>query len=164
MIGSSLLNALSPAVGRESRSAVDLPTYLGISLDEAKSLDEELTLINERLFGFPEDMSERDREMYLRVIPREPRKTGTAWDESPGIEAKVLSDGRVSYTLSRGELAIFAGAMDAMLKNLAPDKSDSSRTEVYFRVAGAEIEEAEELRDALRRADFASKRQAAKRA
>lgn len=155
LIASCLLNALYPAAGTESESAGDLSGHMGISLDEAESLREELSLINEKLFGLPENISERDREMYRRTAPKEPRKTGTEWDELPAIEAVLLLDGRVSYTLARGELSIFAGAMDAMLKTLAPDKSKHSRAEVSARVDGAAIEEAERLRDELLHADRA---------
>lgn len=164
LIASSLLNSLYPAAGKESESAGDISSHLGISLIEAESLKEELDLIDERLFGLPENMSEQDREMYRRVMPKEPRKTGAPWDGLPAIEADLLPDGRVSYTLARGELSIFAGAIDAMLQNLAPDKSGHSRTEVSARVVGATIEEAEGLRDELRQAGRDSKRQTARRA
>ncbi len=116
-------------------------------------MDDELSIISKELFGFPPNMSDENRERYERVMPKEPRRTDTGWDRLPKIEAELLPDGRVSYALARGELAIFAGAIDEMLRKLAPDKSKSSRTEVWFRVGGVEIEEAEALRDELQRLD-----------
>lgn len=137
----------------EKDAAEQFRTRVGISMVEAWSLDDEMSIIHRRLLGLPENMSEEDRERYERVMPKEPRRTGTVWDDLPKMEAELLPDGRMSYTLARGELAIFANAISEMLRKLASDKSRSSRTEVWFRVGGIEIEEAEELRDELRRLD-----------
>ncbi len=117
------------------------------------SLDDELSIIGDALFGSPENMSEEDRERYEQVMPKKPRKTGTARDGMPKIEAELLPDGRVSYTLARGELSIFAGAIDMMLENLTPRRNKSDHAEVRL-VMGAEIEELEALRDELRRLDW----------
>jgi hypothetical protein len=68
----------------------------------------------------------------------------------PKIEAALLSDGMISYTLARGDLTIFASAIDMMLENLAPRRNESDHAEVRL-VVGAEIEELEALRDELRR-------------
>lgn len=70
----------------------------------------------------------------------------------PKIEAELLPDGRVAHVLARGELSIFAGAVDMMLENLAPHRSESDCVEVRLRV-GAEVEQTEEIRDELRRLD-----------
>jgi len=62
-------------------------------------------------------MSEENGWRYREVMPTEPGKTDTAWDEKPKIDAELLPDGRVAYVLVRGELSIFAGAIDEMLEN-----------------------------------------------
>ena len=149
LIDLSLLNALyrTPKPGNEAVRRIR--SSMGISAEEAMSLDDELSIIGHNLFGHPENMSE-DRERHEQVMPREPRKTGTAWDDMPKIEAELLPDGRISYTLARGELPIFAGAIDMMLENLTPHRNDSGRAEVRL-VVGAEIEDLEALRDELRR-------------
>jgi hypothetical protein len=149
----SLLNALyrNPRPGEEAVRR--LRTLLGVSVEEAMSLDDELSIIGRELFGFPPNMSEKDREMYLKVMPEEPRKTGTVWDELPRIEAELLPDGWLSFVLGRDELNIFAGAIDAMLVNLARHRSEADHAEVRLCV-GAEIEETEAVRDELRRLDW----------
>ena len=125
---------------------------VGVTYTEGKTLYDELSIINRELFGPPQHQSERDRELYEQAMPREPSRTGTAWDSLPKVEAEVLADGRVAYALARGELSIFAGAIDMMLENLAPRRDEQGRAEVRLCV-GAEIEEAEALRDELRRLD-----------
>jgi hypothetical protein len=50
--------------------------------------------------------------------------TDTAWDEMPKIDAELLPDGRIAYVLARGELSMFAGAIDEMLENLAPRRNE----------------------------------------
>jgi hypothetical protein len=125
---------------------------MGVSAEEAMSLDDELSIIGDVLFGSPENMSEEDRERYEQVMPKKPRKTGSAWDDLPKIEAEPLPEGRISYTLARGELSIFAGAIDLMLENLAWHRNETERAEVRL-VMGVEIEELEALRDELRRLD-----------
>lgn len=149
IINLSLVNALPGPVADDS----EFRARVGVSPEEARSLDDELSIIGAKLFGLSPNMSEEDLKRYERVMPKKPRKTGTAWDHLPKIEAESTQDGGVSYVLARGELSIFAGAIDAMLEKLAPDKSKSSRTEVWFRVGGVEIEEAEALRNKLRRMD-----------
>ncbi len=153
LIDLSLLNALyrTPKPGEEAIRRIR--NYMGVSAEEAMSLDDELSIISKELFGFPPNMSEENRERYEQVMPKTPAGTGTAWDVMPKIEAELLPEGRISYTLARGELSIFAGAIDMMLENLAPDRSRGSRTEVWFCVGGAEIEEVDALRDELRRLD-----------
>jgi hypothetical protein len=123
---------------------------MGVSAEEAMSLDDELSIISHNLFRSSENMSEEDRERYEQVMPTEPRKTGTAWDVLPKIEAELLPDGMISYTLARGELSIFAGAIGMMLENLTPRRNESGHAEVRL-VVGAEVEELEELGDELRR-------------
>jgi hypothetical protein len=105
------------------------------------------------LFGFPPNMSEENRWRYREVMPTEARKTDTAWNEMPKFNAELLPDGRVAYVLARGELSIFAGAIDEMLENLAPRRNESDHAEVRL-VMGADIEELEALRDELRRLDW----------
>ena len=72
---------------------------MGVSAEEAMSLDDELSIFSHNLFRSSENMSEEDRERYEQVMPKEPRKTGTAWDDMPRIEAALVPDGRISYTL-----------------------------------------------------------------
>jgi hypothetical protein len=153
LIDLSLLNALYRGARKGRNRAARFRDLVGITCAEGMSLDDELSIIGKDLFGFPANMSERDRELYEEVMPKSPARTGTTWDEMPRIEAKLMPDGRIRYTLARGELSIFAGAIDMMLENLAPDRSRGSRTEVWFCVGGAEIEEVEALRDELRRLD-----------
>jgi hypothetical protein len=150
LIELSLLNALyrTPKPGEEAVRRVR--SWMGISVEEAMSLDDELSIIGHKLFGYSETMSDEDRQRYEQVMPKEPRKTGTAWDGLPKIQAEQLPEGMISYTLARGELSIFAGAIDMMLENLTPRRNESGRAEVRL-VVGAEIEELEALRDELRR-------------
>jgi hypothetical protein len=68
------------------------------------------------------------------------------------MEAEPLPDRRIAYTLARGELSIFAGAIDVMLVKVAKDRDVSSRGELSAR-SGETIEDFEALRDKLRRAD-----------
>jgi hypothetical protein len=150
VIDLSLLNALYRGRRQGRDGLARFRDLVGIRYAEGKSLDDELSIIGKDLFGFPANMSERDRELYERVMPTEPKKTGTAWDDMRMIEAALLPDGRLSYVLARGELAIFAGAMDMMLENLAPRRDEPGRVEVRLCV-GAEIEEVEALREELRR-------------
>src|ERR687894_2885308 len=88
LIDLSLLNALyrTPKPGEDAGRRVR--GWMGISPEEAMSLDDELSIIGHKLFGYPKNMSEEDRERYERVMPKEPRKTGTAWDGLPKIEAE----------------------------------------------------------------------------
>lgn len=144
-VGNSLLEARS--VGDDPK----LRTRVGVSMAEVGLLDDEWRILRRELFGMPKFHSERDRQMYLERMPTEPRRTGTSWDDLPKMEAELLPDGRVGYTLAWRELSIFAGAMDEMLHKLAPDKSISSRGEVSART-GHQIEEFEALRDELWRA------------
>jgi hypothetical protein len=152
LIDLSLLNALyrTPKPGEEAVRRIR--SSMEVSAEEAMSLDDELSIIGDNLFGSPENMSEEDRERYEQVMRKEPRRTGTAWDDMPKIKAELLPDGRISYMLARGELSIFAGAIEMMLENLAPRSNESDRAEVRL-VMGAEIEELEALRDELRRLD-----------
>jgi hypothetical protein len=153
LIDLSLLNALyrTPKPGEEAVRRIR--RSMGVSAEEAMSLDDELSIIGRNLFGLSENMSEEDRERYEQVMPKEPRKTGTAWDSMPKIEAELLPSGGISYTLARRELSIFAGAIDMMLENLAPCRNEADCSEVRL-VVGAEIEELEALRDELRRLNW----------
>jgi hypothetical protein len=153
LIDLSLLNALYRGRRKGRDSVARFRQLAGITYGEGKSLDDEFSILGRELFRPPQFQSERDRKLYEQVMPKTPAETGTAWDGMPKIEAELLPDGRISYTLGRGELSIFAGAIDMMLENLAPDRSKGSRTEVWFCVGGAEIEEVEALRDELRRLD-----------
>lgn len=102
--------------------------FMGVSAEEAMSLDDKLSILDEELFGLPEGMSEEDRERYEQVMPEEPRKTGTARDRMPEIEAGPLPDGRGTYLLTRSVLSIFAGTIDMMLENLAPSWNGPGRS------------------------------------
>jgi hypothetical protein len=152
LIGSSLLNALYRGERKGRDRLARFRELVGITYVEGKSLDDELWIIHTELFGPPQFQSERDRKLYEQHKPESPERTGTAWDGMPKIDAELLPDGRVSYTLARGELSIFAGAIDMMLENLAPRRNESDRAEVRL-VMGVEIEELEALRDELRRLD-----------
>jgi hypothetical protein len=68
------------------------------------------------------------------------------------MEVELLPDRRIAYVLARGELSIFAGAIDVMLVTVAKDKDLSSRGELSAR-SGETIENFEALRDELWRAD-----------
>lgn len=85
-------------------------------------------------------------------MPEKPRKTGSGWDALPGMEAELLPDGRVAYVLARGELAIFANIVDVAIEELGAKSSESGRAEFKTRTS-VEPEEAEAIRDELRRLD-----------
>ncbi len=152
LIKNSLLNALYRGSRQSRDSVARFHELVGITYVEGKSLNDELSLITRELFGPPQLQSKRDQELYEQVMPKTPTETGTAWDGMPKIEAELLPDGRISYTLARGELSIFAGAIDMMLENLAPRRDELGRAEVSI-VMGAEIVELEVLRDELKRLD-----------
>lgn len=106
IIGHSLLEALygSPESGKDA--VQHFRDVVGVWVSEAESLKDERSIIRRSLFGLPENMSEEDRERYERIMLREPRRTGTTWDELPKMEAELLSDGWIAHTLARGEIAI----------------------------------------------------------
>jgi hypothetical protein len=68
------------------------------------------------------------------------------------MEVEVLADGRVALTLARGELAIFANAVEAALDELAPTRSGWGASEFQSR-QGLRVGEAEDLISELRRLD-----------
>jgi hypothetical protein len=102
VIDLSLLNALYRGRRQGRDRIARFRNLVGISRTEGKSLNDELSIIGKDHFGFPANMSEWDRELYEQVMPTEPSKTGTAWDEMQKIEAALLPDGRLSYVLARG--------------------------------------------------------------
>lgn len=151
----SLLEAL-PWLSREDS---EFHAHVGLTAEEAGALEDEWSILERQLFGLPdpgpwsssEILMDRYKE-YVDSLPEEPRKTGTRWDDLPQMEAEPLPDGRVAYVLARGELSIFAGAIDVMLKKVAGDRDVSSRGELSAR-RGETIETLEALRDELWRAD-----------
>jgi hypothetical protein len=152
LIGSSLLNALYRGARKGRDSLARFRELVGITYVEGQSLDDELWIIHTELFGPPQFQSERDRKLYEQHKPVSPERTGTAWDDMPKIEAEPLPDSRASYTMARGGLSIFAGAIDMMLENLAWRRDGPGRAEVSI-VMGVEIEDLEALRDELRALD-----------
>jgi hypothetical protein len=153
IVGHSLLEALygNPRPGQDA--ALRFRDIVGVSVSETKSLKDERSIIRHKLFGLPPNMSDEDRERCLRATPEEPRQTGTTWNKLPKMEAGLLTDGRVSYVLARDELAIFANCVDAALEALRAEDSELGRSE-YITRTGVKPEDAEEIRDELRRLDL----------
>jgi len=127
------------------------PTRIGTTYEELRSLNDELLLIRYDLLGTPRpyDLS-TDR---FDGGTKEASESGTAWDQMPKIEATLLSDGRLTLTLRRGELAIFANCIDVALDTLKAKVSRVGREEFWIR-RGMRPEEAEKFRDELRLLDL----------
>jgi hypothetical protein len=101
-----LISFLSEAREGLWRRRDEFPMRVGATYEELCSLSDELQLIRYDLLGTsrPYDPSTGRFDGGIREI----RMTGTAWDEMPKIEATLLLDGRLTLTLRRKELAIFA--------------------------------------------------------
>jgi hypothetical protein len=156
---SLLRYSLSEALPMLARGDSAFHAHVGISAKQAGSLDDEWSILRRQLFGLPDPTPFRESEglwarymEYVESLPTEPRKTGTACDDLPKMEAEPLADRSMAYTLARGELSIFAGLIDVMLVKVAGDRDMSSRGELSAR-SGQTIEEFEALRDELWRAD-----------
>jgi hypothetical protein len=109
----------------------------GLSYAQVRSLEDEVMAAKYELFGRARVTNPWTGELHP---PLELRKTGTAWDRLPRMEAEPLPDGRVALVLERGELNIFANAVGVMLAYLAPDRSPSDRDELDSR-HGVKVEE-----------------------
>jgi hypothetical protein len=145
--GFDLLVALLAEAKSELWNKEEFPTRVGITSEEYESLQDELDLVRYGPLGYPRP---RDSQTGGPWGPTEPRRTGTAWDNLPKME--VLADGRVALTLARGELAIFANAVEAALDKLAPTRSGWGASEFQSR-QGLRVGEAEDLISELRRLD-----------
>ncbi len=121
----------------------------GLSLAEAQSLDDETTGARYALDGRPRRLDPKTGgfEPILK-----PRRTGTAWDDLPRIEAEKLPDGRVAITLPQEKLAVLPELLEASLVYVAPRRTEDEESAFRLRFA-ASTEEAEALRDELRRLD-----------
>ena len=123
---------------------------VGTTYEDACSLSDELLLNRYDLLGTPRPYDPSTGQFVGGV--RGVRKTGTAWDEMPKIDATLLPDGRLTLTLGRGQLAIFANCAEVTLQKLAPTRSDIDENELHSRT-GMWSWEVEALRDELQRLD-----------
>jgi hypothetical protein len=119
----------------------------GLSLVQALSLDDETTAVRYKIDGRPRRF---DPKTGGFEPPSEPRKTDTAWDELPKMEAENLPGRLVALTLPREKLAVFPGLLEASLVYVAPNRSESEENAFRLRFV-ASTEEAEALADELRR-------------
>jgi hypothetical protein len=131
----------------------------GLSLAQALSLDDEMMAVRYTSEGRPRRIDPQTGEP---VPPLEPRKTGTAWDELPKMDAENLLGRRVALTLPREKLAVFPGLLEASLVYVAPHRSESEENDFSLRFA-ASTEEAEALADELRRLNWKMHLKGAKR-
>lgn len=122
---------------------------MGIALEETYSLQDELSLIRYDVLGVPRHQNPHTGEFHGTT---EVKRTSTAWDDMPKIEAELLPDGRLTLTLGRGELDIFANSIDVAIEGLGAKESKSGREEFRIRTSMTP-EEAEAFRDELRRLD-----------
>ncbi len=145
----NLSGFLGEALDRLGRKKHEFPARVGISYEQAASISDELFLIRYDVLGQARHQNPHTGEFHGTT---EVRRTGTAWDEMPKIEAELLPDGRLSLTLGRDELIIFANCVEVALEELAPRKSRVTYSEWITRTS-MEPEEAEAFRDELRRLD-----------
>jgi len=113
----------------------------GLSLEQVRSLQDEVRSVYYELLAKPRVTHSRTGELDPPLVPR---KTGTAWDELPQIESEPLPDGRVALILARGELNIFTNVVGVMLAYLTPDRSQSDRDELDSR-HGLQVEQLQAL-------------------
>jgi hypothetical protein len=137
-----LIGFLSEAKEGLWRKRDESPTRVGITFEEAQSLMDGILLVRYDVLGVPRHQNPHTGEFHGTT---EVRETGTAWDELPKIGAGLLPDGRLTLTLGRGELAIFANCVDVAIESLGAD-------EFWIR-RSMTPEEAEAFRDELRRLD-----------
>lgn len=116
-LNNSLIEVLTALHGDEAAYR----TRIGASEAEVGSLLDELALVRYDVFGNERFRDPRSGELWG---PFEPRRTGTAWDGLPKIEAAVLDDGKVSFVLSRNELSIFENSISVTLEALRFDDSE----------------------------------------
>lgn len=145
----SLSGFLAEALSGLGRKQHEFPARVGISYEQADSLWDELFLISYDVLGQPRHRNPHTGEL---LGTKEVRRTGTAWDRMPKIEAELLPDGRLSLVLGRDELTVFANCVDVALEELAPRRSEVNYSEWMTRTS-TEPEEAEAFRDELRRLD-----------
>jgi hypothetical protein len=146
---SQLMALLAEAkLGMRKKGGV-FPARVGISVGKFESLQDELLRILYGPLGYPRPLDSWPGKLRG---PTEAPKTDQSWDSLPKLEAEVLPDQRVALTLSRGELAIFASAVEAALNELAPTRSGWGASEFKAR-QGLTVEEAEGLMNELRRLD-----------
>jgi hypothetical protein len=139
------LHALRHGSGNSpGRDRDDFQARVGITVREARSLDEELFLIRYEVLGVPRPAQGTNRRLWSLVVPG---RTGTTWEQMPKIEAELMPDA-LALVLGREELSIFARCVDVALETMGAKRSDSGRIEFGIRT-GMEPEEAEALRDEL---------------
>lgn len=119
----------------------------GLSLIEVRSLNDETTAIRYALEGRQRRVDPDTGEFEP---PLEPRKTDTAWDALPKIEAEELPDGRVAVILPQEKLAALPELIEASLVYVAPRGTESEESAFRLRFATS-TEEAGTLRNELRR-------------
>jgi hypothetical protein len=130
----------SPGLDRD-----DFQARVGITVREARSLDEELFLIRYDVLGVPRPAQDSNRRLWSLVVPG---RTRTAWDQMPKIEAELMTDDALALVLGREELSIFASCVDVALEEMGAKRSNSGWIEFGIRT-GMEPEEAEAFRDEL---------------
>jgi hypothetical protein len=121
----------------------------GLSLAQAQSLDDETTGVRYALEGRPRRF---DPKTGSFEPPLRPRRTGTAWDDLPRIEAEKLPDGQVAITLPQEKLAVLPELLEASLVYVAPRRTEEEESAFRLRFVTS-TEEAEAFRDQLRRLD-----------
>ncbi len=119
----------------------------GLSPTQVQALNDEMTAVRYALEGSPRWLNPRTGEM---VPPVEPRKTGTAWDELPKIEAKNLPNRQVAVILHQAKFDVFPELLEASLVYVAPYRSEEEKQKFHGRFASS-TKEVEVLRDELRR-------------
>jgi len=118
-----------------ARDDSDFRAHVGVSRKQVGSLYDEWQILRRKLFDLPgpqESESEAMRAWLteeLERLSKGPLETATAWDDLPKMEAEPLPDHRIAYALARGELSIFAGAIDVMLVKVAKDRDISPSIE-----------------------------------
>src|SRR5215210_1681390 len=90
---------LGEAKGELWNKKEEFPKRVGTTFEEAESLGDEFFLIRFGPLGYPR----RDPHTKRLRGPDGVRRTGTAWDELPKMEAQVLPDGRLELKLARAE-------------------------------------------------------------
>jgi hypothetical protein len=142
-----LIGFLSEAREGWWRRRDEFAMRVGAAYEEVCSLSDELLLIRYDLLGTPRPYDPSSGRFSGGI--RDIRKTSTEWDEMPKIGPTLLSDGRLSLTLRRGELGIFANCVDVTLDTLRAKVSRGGREEFWIR-RSMTPEEAEGFRDELR--------------
>jgi hypothetical protein len=118
---------------------------LGVSYEEARSLDEELFLIRYDVLRVPRPAQESNRKLWSLVVPG---RTGTDWEHQPKVETKLMANATLGLTFGRQELSILAKSIDVALEDIGAKRSKGGRIEFVIRTSTAP-EDAEMLRDEL---------------